>query len=220
MRRLRPLKLSALAFTLVAAAAACSGSIPTVAVSGDPRAPLSPESIPTFLAADGEERFSTLLACVEVVGGLEVLGEAAPVTLFAPTNEAFAEAGVSCDPKRQLAAIELDNLQRTLAQHVVPFDVRFSVPEGYDPDEPPRRLELVRNGVTLHSELTDATGTDLVISSNKTVRPLSAPLAEVAMVVDADLRAPNGMVQVINRLLRPPPASEFPPATTAPEPFE
>lgn len=221
MRRLGPLKLPALAFTLVAAAAGCSGSNPTVAVSGDPRAPQSPDSIPTFLAADGDERFTTLLACVEAAGGIEALEGSAPVTLFAPTNEAFADAGVSCDPERQLAAVELDNLVRTLAQHVVPFDVRFSEPEGYDPDESPRLLELVGNGtVTLESELADASGTELVISSNKTVRPLSAAPADAARVVGADLQAPNGMVHVIDRVLEPPPASRFPPTTAAPEPYE
>ncbi len=221
MRRPRPLKLSALAFTLAAAAAACSGSNPTVAVSGDPRAPLSPASIPTFLAADQDERFTTLLACVEAAGGIEVLGGAAPVTLFAPTNDAFADAGLSCDPQRQLTSGELDHLVRTLAQHVVPFDVRFSEPEGHDADKPVRLLELVGNGtLTLQSELTDARGTELVISSNKTVRPLGAPPAEAARVVDADLQAPNGIVQVIDRLLEPPAASEFPPTTAAPQPYE
>ncbi|MFN0027790.1 MAG: fasciclin domain-containing protein [Acidimicrobiales bacterium] len=221
MRRLRPLKLTALALTLVAATAACSASQPTVAVSGDPRAPHSPDAIPAFLAADDDERFTTLLACVEAAGGIGVLDGVAPVTLFAPTNEAFAKAGLSCDPQRQLAAVEVDNLVRTLAQHVVPFDVRFSEPDGYDAENPPRLLELVDNGtVTLKSELTDATGTDLVISDNQMVRPVGAPPASAARVVDADLQAPNGMVQVIDRLLTPPAASQFPPTTAAPNPYD
>lgn len=221
MRRSRPLKLAALALTLVGAATACSGSKPVVAVSGDPRAPVSPQSIPTFLSADGEERFTTLLACMQAAGGLDALTGAAPVTLFAPTNEAFAEAGVSCDPARQLASVEKAHLRRTLAQHVVPFDVRFTKPEGYDAESPPRRLELVENGtITLHSALTDAVGTDLVISSNKTVRPLGAPPSGAAKVVDSDLQAPNGIVQVIDTVLEPPAALPFPPTTAAPDPYE
>ena len=221
MRRSRPLKLTALMLGLTAFASACSGSKPTVALSGDPRAALAPRSIPTFLAADPEGRFSTLLACIELGGAAEALSGPGPITLFAPTNEAFSKAGISCNADDALAAEAKVSLLRTLQQHVVPYDVRFTEPDDYDPDAPPRRLKLVGSqSVIVDSVLIDASGTELVIGAAKTVRPQAASAAGVADVTDADLQAPNGIVQVIDEVLIPPTKPALPPTTAAPKPYE
>lgn len=222
MRRPRPLKLSALVFCVAAAATACSGIKPTVAVSGDPKSPASPASIAKFLEEDKQGRFKTLLACVDYAGASAAVTGTGPVTLFAPTNEAFSKAGVSCEKgadgavdKTKAAAV-----LRTLQQHIVAYDVRFAPAEGYDPKNPPRLLELVTSGsVTLDSELTDAPGTALVIASSKTVHT-QASSTPTAKVIEADVQAPNGMVQVIDTVLPVPTKAKFPPTTAAPKPFE
>ncbi|MEZ5263282.1 MAG: fasciclin domain-containing protein [Acidimicrobiales bacterium] len=219
MRRPRPLALSALVLALAATAAACSGSNPTVVVSGDARSDASPANIAAFLAADEEQRFTTLLDCVTVAGAAAAVTGSGPVTLFAPTNDAFRRAGVDCDPEAEADPEAAAELLRTLQQHVVDYDVRFTTPEGYDPENPPRLTEIVERGsITLDSILLDAEGTALEISADKTVT-VEGTNAE-AKIIDADLQAPNGLVQVIDRVLTPPEKEEFPPATSAPQPFE
>lgn len=219
MRRPRPLAFSALVLALASTAAACSGSNPTVVVSGDARSDASPANIAAFLAADEEQRFTTLLDCVTVAGAAAAVTGSGPVTLFAPTNDAFRRAGVECDPEAEADPEAAAELLRTLQQHVVDYDVRFATPEGYDPENPPRLTEIVERGsITLDSILLDAEGTALEISADKTVT-VEGTNAE-AKIIDADLQAPNGLVQVIDRVLTPPEKEEFPPATSAPQPFE
>jgi len=221
MRRPRPLTFSALVVVALATAgAACSGSNPTVAVSGAPRSEAPPSDIASFLAADEDQRFTTLLDCVTQVGAAAAVTGTGPVTLFAPTNDAFRKAGVSCDPEEQLEPEDAEVVLRTLQQHIVDYDVRFTEPEGYDPDSPPRLLELVESGsVTLESILLDASGTELVIGADKTVHTRAAAGVE-AKIIDPDLQAPNGVIQVIDTVLAPPAKGEFPPTTAAPQPFE
>lgn len=218
MRRCRSLKLSALVLSVAAGASACSGLKETVATSGDPKVEASVSNIATFLAADEEERFTTLLDCVSVAGAAAVVTGTGPVTLFAPTNAAFAKAGVSCDTEAEADPEDAAALLRTLAQHVVNYDVRFTPPEDFDPDEPPRLLELVTTSVTLDSILLDAPGTEVIVASDKTVR--TAANATKAKIIEADVQAPNGMIQVIDTVLTPARKAQFPPTTAAPKPYE
>ncbi len=219
MRRPRPLQLTALTLGLVTTAAACSGINPTVAVSGDPRAETSATTIITFLERDEDGRFGTLLDCVTVAGASEAITGTGPVTLFAPTDDAFREAGITCDPEEEADPEDAAELRRTLQQHVLNYDVRFSEPEGFDPEDPPRLLEIVDRRTTLDSVLLDAAGTALVIDPAGTVHTEANPSVE-ARVVEEDLQAPNGIVQVIDTVLVPPAKPAFPPTTAAPQPYE
>ncbi len=220
MRRPGPLKLTAFTLGLVAVASACSARHPIVAVSGEPRVEASPANIVTFLERDEDGRFTTLLDCVSVAGASEALTGTGPVTLFAPTNQAFRSAGITCDADAEPDPRAAADLLRTLQQHIVEYDVRFSPPEGYDPDNPPRLLEIVESGsVSLDSVLLDAPGTALVIGADQTVHTSAAAAVE-AKVTDADLQAPNGIVQVIDTVLEPPAKPALPPTTAAPQPYE
>lgn len=219
MRRPRPLTFAALVLSLGGVASACSAQGGTVALSGDPRAAASPTDIATFLANDADGRFTTLLSCASLAGADAAIGGTGPVTLFAPTNDAFEDAGISCEEGVELSDTERTTLLRTLQQHVVDYDVRFAPPEGYDPEKPPRLLELVDRDLTLDSILLDAPGTSLIIGEDGTVRT-SANRSAVAEIVDRDLQAPNGIVQVIDAVLEPPAKPEFPPTTAAPQPYE
>jgi len=212
--------MSALVLCLAAGAMACSGVKPTVRVSGDPRAEKSEGSIADVLAADKDQRFTTLLSCVELSGTAAAVTGTGPVTVFAPTNAAFAKAGVSCTKDTELTPAQSAELARTIAQHVTDHDVRFAEPEGYDAKKPPRGLELVTGrSITLESLLLDASGTDLVVGSDKTVA-VADTSSKKARIVDADVQAPNGIIQVIDAVLIPPVKAKFPPTTAAPKPFE
>lgn len=219
MRRPRPLNTAALVLCAATVAAACSGSHHTVALSGDPRAELSPVSIPTFLERDAEQRFTTLLSCVTLAGADAEVTGTGPLTLFAPTNDAFEDAGITCEEDAELGPDQQEQLLRTVQQHVVDYDVRFEPPEDYDPQKPPRLLELVERELTLDSVLKDTPGTALVVGTDKTVRTV-ADRSKAAKIIDADLQAPNGIVQVIDTVLVPPAKAPLPPTTAPPQPFE
>lgn len=201
--------------------AACGGGDTTVALSGVPRPELSPAAIPAVLEGDPAGRFTTLLDCVALANVSAALIDPGPLTLFAPTDAAFAAAGVTCDPDSDLSAEEVQELARILQQHVTDNDIRFEPPEDYDPAAPPRGLELVVAGTsTVDSLLLDAPGTALVIQGgpSPTVARAGAPSTATA-IVETDLVAPNGLIQVIDDLILPPPAADVPPPTSAPAPF-
>ena len=69
--------------------------------------------------ASGNPRFSTLVSLVQKAGLVEAISGAGPVTVFAPTNEAFDEAsqGGACDLPAVLADPAL--LAKVLTYHVV-----------------------------------------------------------------------------------------------------
>jgi len=218
MRR-RPLTITALALCLTAGATACSGVNPTVAVSGAPKAEPSASSIASVLAADEKGRFTTLLNCVELAGAAAAVTGTGPVTLFAPTNEAFSRAGVRCDKDSKLSGSDAENLLRTLAQHIVDEDVRFTEPNGFDPKKPPRGLVMVKSSQErVDSILLDADGTQLVVGADKSVKV--AGTGSSAKIVDSDIQAPNGIIQVIDSVLKPPSKAKFAPTTEPPKPFE
>ncbi|MFP4009189.1 MAG: fasciclin domain-containing protein [Spirulinaceae cyanobacterium] len=75
--------------------------------------------------ADGDERFDTLTSAVQAAGLADTLANDGPFTVFAPTDEAFAELpdgvlDLLLEPENQ------DLLQEILLYHVVPGRVRAS----------------------------------------------------------------------------------------------
>ncbi|NJN63754.1 MAG: fasciclin domain-containing protein [Acidobacteria bacterium] len=65
-------------------------------------------------AAIGTPALSTLVAAVVKAGLVETLDETGPFTVFAPTNDAFAAAGIDPD------AVDVETLTAVLLDHVVP----------------------------------------------------------------------------------------------------
>lgn len=214
--------------TLLAAgvAAGCTGGAEgPVEYSGQPRPEPRPANIVDLLEQDPDGRFTELLDLVlaedaddatdaerarnaavrdATADVAEALTGTGPVTLFAPTNEAFDALGASVE---QLKA-DPANLARVLELHVVPKDVSFSMPsyvtDGLvDGRTPPEEAGLVI--VSDVSLLTSLEGTDLVVSgADQQVSVRDDPRA--VDVVEPDIQAPNGFVQVIDGVLAPPPS--------------
>jgi transforming growth factor-beta-induced protein len=67
----------------------------------------------------GAEALSTLVEAVSRAGLVEVLDETGPYTVFVPTNQAFARAGI--DP----AVVDEETLGAVLKDHVVPGEFTF-----------------------------------------------------------------------------------------------
>jgi uncharacterized surface protein with fasciclin (FAS1) repeats len=127
---------------------------------------------------ENPEMFSTLQSLVTQAGLVDTLVAAQDITVFAPTNEAFAKVPQST-LDNLLANPEL--LTQVLTYHVVP-----------------QRIESgdIAEGETVVKSLSGASLT--VVNDGMTIR------INDSQVVSADIRASNGIIHVIDSVLIPP----------------
>ena len=128
--------------------------------------------------AAGNPDFSTLVAALKAAGLVEALSGEGPFTVFAPTNEAFAQL-----PPGTLDMLLLpenkDKLTAILTYHVVPGAV------------------MAADVVTL-TEAKSLQGDTIAISvTDGTV------MVDEAEVVATDIEASNGVIHVINAVIMP-----------------
>ena len=125
--------------------------------------------------ARGAGTFTTLLAAVDAAGLGDTLAGGGPFTVFAPSDEAFAQL-----PPGTVESLLADpaKLVAILTYHVVPGRVTAADAAG---------LELAP---TVHGEA-------LPLSVNGGIRVAGAA------VVSADIEATNGVIHVIDRVLLP-----------------
>ena len=125
--------------------------------------------------AAGNSDFETLVAAVQAAGLVDTLKGDGPFTVFAPTNEAFAELGTTVDdlllPENQ------DKLQAVLTYHVLP-------------------------GKVMSSDLSDMAATT-VEGQDIDVSVDNGPMVNDANIVSADIEADNGVIHVIDKVLVP-----------------
>jgi uncharacterized surface protein with fasciclin (FAS1) repeats len=130
--------------------------------------------------ASANEDFTTLVAAVKAAGLVEVLQGEGPFTVFAPTNEAFAnlpegtvESLLEPENKEKLIAI--------LTYHVVPGEVMAA-------------------DVVQLKEAKTVQGSDISI----TVTEEKVVMVDNATVVATDIEAENGVIHVIDTVILPP----------------
>ena len=142
-----------------------------------PAAPASINNLADVLALDG--RFNTLLAAVGAAGLGEVLTTGGPLTLFAPTDEAFAKL-----PPGTVESLlaNTNALRDILLYHVL--------------GEPKRALELLyrQNAETLQ-------GSEVTISWRN-----GGVFVNDSRVINANVSSPNAVIHVLDAVLLPPPA--------------
>ncbi|MEM0963470.1 MAG: fasciclin domain-containing protein [Bacteroidota bacterium] len=124
------------------------------------------------LRADG--RFSTLLSAVGTAGLADALAGAGPLTVFAPTDSAFAAL-----PEGALAELSVEDLQGILLGHVAEGAV-----DGATAAAAGEGMSLAGTALTF-----------VAADGGLTVNG--------ATVVDADVAASNGVVHVIDTVLLP-----------------
>ena len=126
--------------------------------------------------AAGADGFKTLVRAIKAAGLVEALKAEGPFTVFAPTDDAFAKL-----PEGTLEALlqDKDKLIKVLTYHVVKGNVTS------------KDVTKINAAGTLQGAL-------LRIATSKGVR------VNDAKVVNADLRARNGVIQVIDTVLLPP----------------
>lgn len=119
--------------------------------------------------------FGTLLTAVEVAGLVDTLKGDGPFTLFAPTDEAFAQI-----PKNQLNALLNDKqaLTKVLTYHVVAGKVTAA-------------------DVAKLSSAKTVEGQSIEISTQGGVK------VNDANVIKADIMASNGVIHVIDKVIMP-----------------
>ena len=132
--------------------------------------------------AKGAGTFNTLLAAAEAAGLAGALAEGSNLTVFAPTDEAFAalpagtvENLLKPENKDQLAAI--------LSYHVLPRELSSNQLPGR----------------TIHVRTIKAGG-DRLLAVTKSG---SGVTVDGANVVAADIRAENGIIHVIDKVMLP-----------------
>jgi len=135
--------------------------------------------------AAGDDRFTTLVAAVTAAGLAETLAGPGNFTVYAPVNDAFAAlpAGtvdtlLKPENKGQLTDVLLYHVDdRVLTAAAIPAGSNY-----FKPLLTSQRLCITRAG----SAVTIADGT-----------------GEVATVIVADIRADNGVIHVIDKVLLP-----------------
>lgn len=160
---------------ILIALAALALSVPAASA-----APAREEASPTIAGlAAKTPQLSTLLSLVKKAGLADELSGTTALTVFAPTNAAFAKV-----PKKTLNALAKNpaQLKRVLLYHVVAGNVTAA------------------KVVKLRSAKTLAGPSVCIRVTGKTVR------INTARVTTADVKASNGVVHLIDRVLIPPPA--------------
>ncbi len=164
--------------TTTTTAAPTTTTAPTTTVAAEE--PEGPGTIVDVAVASGQ--FPTLVAAVQAAGLVETLSGDGPFTVFAPTEQAFADllTSLGLTAEQVLANIEL--LTSVLTYHVLPQAVPASTV------------------VTLDGQsVTTVNGADITITiDGETV------MVNEATVVATDIEASNGIIHVIDQVLFPP----------------
>ena len=148
-----------------------SGDIQTLEVT--------PGSIVDIAVADG--RFTTLVAAVQAAGLVDALSGEGPLTVFAPTDDAFAAALQALGISAEDLLADTDTLSSILLYHVVAGQV------------------MAADVVNLQSATT-LNGAEIRIS----VQDGNVFLNDTIQVIITDIEASNGVIHVIDGVLLPP----------------
>jgi transforming growth factor-beta-induced protein len=126
--------------------------------------------------------FPTLVAAIEAAGLVEALSGPGPFTVFAPTEEAFAELLATLGVTAEELLADTETLTAVLTYHVVPLEATS---------------ELV---VTLDgAEIETLNGAPVLISVDG-----DNVMVNDANVLAVDIEASNGVIHVIDAVLLPP----------------
>jgi transforming growth factor-beta-induced protein len=146
---------------------------------------VAPGNIVEIAVADG--RFTTLVAAVQAAGLVEALSDQGPLTVFAPTDDAFAAL-----PAGTVEALlnDIPALTDILLYHVVAGKAMAADVVGLE-------------------KVTTLQGSDVTI----TVNDQGVFLNDTVKVIITDMEASNGVIHVIDAVLLPPAKEAMPAAT-------
>jgi uncharacterized surface protein with fasciclin (FAS1) repeats len=124
--------------------------------------------------------FKTLYAATKAAGLVETLNSEGPFTVFAPTDEAFAKL-----PKGTVEGLlkDVPKLTEILKYHVV-------------------NGAVTANEVAVHKNITTLQGQDLKVDAAKWHLHNNVKIND-ANIIKADVKADNGVIHVIDKVLMP-----------------
>ena len=127
--------------------------------------------------------FNTLVEAVKAAGLVDTLSSPGPFTVFAPTDEAFAKV-----PKAVMNALLANStlLTSVLTYHVVPGEVMSSD---------------LKNGISV---VKTVEGSDVNITKDS-----AGVMVDNAKVINADIKASNGVIHAIDSVILPPAAAKI-----------
>ncbi|MDO6439641.1 fasciclin domain-containing protein [Cyclobacterium sp. 1_MG-2023] len=152
---------------MVLMSSSCSDDDPVPMESDD-------KSIVELAQSDG--RFSSLVAAAQRAELIDALSADGSITVFAPTDQAFTDAGIT-----DVSAIAVDDLEDVLIYHVVPSEIPSSA---------------VSSG-----KVTSLEGAPFYLSIDPDSKVWINGHAEV---IETDLDASNGIIHVINQVIMKP----------------
>tara|TARA_R110001592_G_scaffold101302_1_gene286736 strand:- start:173791 stop:174789 length:999 start_codon:yes stop_codon:yes gene_type:complete len=144
--------------------------------SDDDPMPMEPEDKNVVELAISDSRFTTLVLAVQRAGLVDALSADGPFTIFAPTNQAFIDAGIT-----DVNDVSEDDLKDILLYHVVDADVPSSA---------------VSSG-----SVTSLEGSPFYVSISTDDKVWINGNAEIT---ETDLEASNGVIHVIDNVLMKP----------------
>jgi len=148
----------------------------TSSCSEDDPAPMPVDDDTIVDIASGDSRFTTLVAAVQRAGLVDALSADGSMTVFAPTDQAFLDAGIT-----DVNAVAVNDLAAILLYHVVGSEV----PSSNVSSGPVLSLETSPFFVSI------APDDGVWINGN-------------AQVIETDLEASNGVIHVINKVIMKP----------------
>lgn len=135
--------------------------------------------------AAGDDRFSTLVAAVQAADLVDALQGPGPFTVFAPVNDAFSALPAGT-VETLLKPENKDQLTNILLYHVDDRNLTAAgIPQGSNYFKPlltSERTCITRNGGRV--QVADGSG-------------------DIANVIIADIKADNGVIHVIDKVLLP-----------------
>jgi transforming growth factor-beta-induced protein len=126
--------------------------------------------------------FPTLVAAIEAAGLVDTLNGPGPFTVFAPTEEAFADLLTTLDVTAEELLADTETLTAVLTYHVVPVEATSETVVTLDGAE----VETVNGAPVLIS----VDGDSVMVND--------------ANVLAVDIEASNGVIHVIDKVLLPP----------------
>ena len=179
----RKMLLSTLAGAAALALAGCGG--------GDDPVVETPATPNLVALAQSDPRFTTLVSAVVKAGLATALSGSDVLTVFAPTNDAFDAAATAlglADGPALVAALPSTELAKVLLYHVVAgLNLSTALSTG--------------NANTLYTYASAAASLAIEVASGVKI---TDELLTTANVTTADLRASNGVIHVIDKVLVPP----------------
>lgn len=137
--------------------------------------------------AQSDDRFTTLVTAIETAGLAGTLEGDGPFTVFAPTNDAFAEY-LTANNLEATDLLAAGNLADILTYHVLPLEADSTAATG------------IAESDSVNDQLVETVyGDDVLLSLSG-----SDLLVNDATVVQADVQADNGVIHAIDTVLEIP----------------